>query len=292
MEWLGDNKHSGAQLKGSQKYAFAFIAIGMTFVCASALVLFAKSTDMKDLYAAFSGILGGLIGGLITLEGVRRTVYAQTEIESLKLVPKKVLHLYKLKRDIVVLKKIKDNFSKWQRNMGSGQELNYDDESKEGEDLLIKLIPDYSMIREFIYKDLDDTEYNFVEISSEIDLTIYHKIRQLFKEFNDEIILLRETVQSFDLDLEFDYKSEIHNIIQLYNKCIIIKTVDGKIITEGREPFANTLRGSKTKTSEITNQLLRCLPHLQKIHNSLDKRILELDVMIDQKFKELDQKIL
>jgi len=284
---LETNKHKGTQLKDSQKYTFIFIAIGMTFICASALVLFAKGTDMKDLYAAFSGIIGGLIGGLVTLEGVRRTVYAQTDIESLKLIPQKLIYLHKLKKEMKFLENIKDKVSSWASEMSHFEDLNYDDESEEIGYHLISLLEEFEEIREFSSKSLEDEEYKFIEIVSEIDLNIYHRMRQLFEEFNLLLKPLNIIVQSVEVFIKIPGERHVKNIMDLSNKY-----TRGEI---GEETFINYINSSNVTCGHIVKDIHKSLPFLQLIYSDLDRGIKELNIMIDAKFKEfkeLDKKIL
>lgn len=284
---MDTNKYKGTQLKDGQKYTFIFIGIGMTFVCASALVLFAKETDMKDLYAAFSGIIGGLIGGLVTLEGVRRTVYAQTDIESLKLVPQKLIHLHKLKKEMKFLENIRDKVSFWESEMKCLENLDYGDESEEIGYQLISLLGEFEEIRRFSSKSLEDEEYRFIEIVSEIDLNIYHKTRQLFEELSLLLKPLNTVIQSVEVFIKIPGEKHFKNILDLsnqYNK--------GEI---GEETFITYINSSNVTCGHIVKDIQKTLPFLHLISYTLDRKIKELNVMVDAKFKEfkeLDKKIL
>lgn len=287
MDLLERHKHEGLQLKESQKYTFIFIGIGMTFICASALVLLAKGTDMKDLYAAFSGIIGGLIGGLITLEGVRRTVYSQMDIESLKLMPNKLVHLHKLKKEMKALKDIRDSLSMWKSSIGNANPLTYEDKSKEMGHLLLSALESFKEIKKFTLQPLDEEEYRFIEIVSEIDLDIYYKMRQLFEELTSDFKNLNNTIQSINLSVQMEYERHPSSVMDLFNKYN-----SGSL---GENGFITLINSTNTTCGHVLKDIRKSLPYLETMHNSIDKRIEELNIMIDAKFKEfkeLDKKIL
>lgn len=301
------HKHEGTRLKESQKYTFIAIGIVMTFICASALVLFAKSTDMKDLYAAFSGILGGLIGGLITLEGVRRTVYAQNDIESLKLIPNKVVNLHTLRREIKPLENLKEELEYIRSELNHYTNIDPKTEDEQMSKFLIEIIPSYKELATIASKSFENDEEELVKIVAEIDLKMYYKVNQMFRELNAEFEKLKEVIEAIKFDIQFKdrvLQKKYTNVLRFYDETITVDRNHGN--RKGEEELFVTLMGrcsityneettSQAASTIIVKQILKAVPQLQTIVNCLDKRIIEIANMrqhrLDQ-YEKLDKTML
>ncbi|CAI8951498.1 hypothetical protein EMIT0210MI2_270006 [Priestia megaterium] len=300
------HKHEGTKLRESQKYTFIAIGIVMTFLCASALVLFAKSTDMKDLYAAFSGILGGLIGGLITLEGVRRTVYAQNDIESLKLIPNKVVNLHTLRREIKPLENLKEELEYIRSELNHYTNIDPETADEQMSKFLIEIIPSYKELATIASKSFENDEEELVKIVAEIDLKMYYQVNQMFRELNAEFEKLKEVIESIKFDIQFNdrvLQKKYTDVLRFYDETITVDKNNGK--RSGEELFV-TLMGrcritygeetaSEKPSTIIVKQILKAVPQLQTIVNCLDKRIIEIANMrqhrLDQ-YEKLDKTML
>lgn len=281
MEWLKDNKDEYKQLTSSQKYTFMFISIAIIFIYVSYLVMLDDHTNFKDLYAAFCAILGGLIGGLITLEGVKRTVYAQREIESQKLVPIKLLNLYKLKKELKFFEDIKVKVDKWERNLDYYAPHGNDDRSIDAFTQLFKIIRDYKKIKKFAESSLEDKECLFIKISSEIDIELYYEIVQIFEELNTKIKLLDEALESVNFVIYNRDQKEVRDVTDLYNEFVMREEYDGVEKFDG-SIFIDYMNASDRTPGQIVNTMRKAILHLQGIYHCLDTGVNELNTTIEE----------
>ncbi|MEH7169776.1 hypothetical protein V7088_25125 [Priestia megaterium] len=278
---MRDNKDEYKQLTSSQKYTFMFICIAIIFIYVSYLVLLDDHTDFKDLYAAFCAILGGLIGGLITLEGVKRTVYAQREIESQKLVPIKLLNLYKLKKELKFFEDIKVKVDEWEWNLDYYAPPSNDDRSENAFTQLFKMIRDYKKIKKFAESSLEDKECLFIQMSSEIDIELYYEIVQLFEELNTKIKFLDEALQSVNFLIYNRDQKEVQDVVDLYKTFVRIEESDGVEKFDG-PIFIDYMNRSDITPGQIVNTVRKAIPHLQDIYHCLDTGVSELNIMIEE----------
>ncbi|MDU9695562.1 hypothetical protein O0Q50_30635 [Priestia aryabhattai] len=226
------------QLKDNEKDIIMYISITILFVYVSCLLLIG-SAELKDVYAAASSIAGGVIGGLITLQGVKRTIYAQREItlegvkatisaqkdfESQKLIPQKLVKLHELDKKIV---EFRSDFLVL-RIMWKMLE-----QSKQPSQELVEEIKNY---RAFLYelgKKVSIKEYEFVDISSQIDIDTYKKIKWVFDGIEEEIKVIAGNSKFRDLVYKEykDYKdNEKENLIELVRKLAEqIKELDNQL---------------------------------------------------------------
>ncbi|MGE7686751.1 hypothetical protein [Peribacillus simplex] len=121
-------------------------------------------------------VVGGLLGGYITLIGVKQTIWGQREQESIKLIPQKLIAIHSL---IKKLAQFRDKFS------GDALRIEYyktmsipkmTSQFHEGFELLIN----------FSFN-LSDLEYEFIEIVSQVDIEMYKEIKSFFDEFEVNI---------------------------------------------------------------------------------------------------------
>lgn len=304
MEWLEEHNYDSKQLKEGHKYTIGFITIAFIFGCLSYLVLrYSSGAKFTDFYAAFSGIIGGLVGGLITLEGVRRTVYAQIKVESLKLIPNKVVHLHKLKREIKSLEAIREEFEAHRSDLNHYTDLDFTASSEDMAWHLIKLVDPYKEVMTLASKSFEDKEEELIKIVAEIDLKMYYKITQLFKELNTELKVLESSVESANILIHFPDEGlgVMKSAITVYDESI--SSNNG--VLRGNETFVNTMKRGKimfrgdiiseNPSATVAKQILKVAPHLQTIVNSLDKRIKELKDMRKQRldgYEKLDKTML
>lgn len=294
MEWLGEHNYDSKQLKAEQKYTLIFIAIVISFGFFSYLILaygYHASEQLRNtyiaIYAAFFSIIGGLIGGLITLEGVRRTVYAQRDIESLKLIPNKIVHLNKLRRDIKLLKDTQKNIEFEKSELNYYTDLKCDLDSEEMGLKLVDIIPSYRKVLKLTSKPWNDIEDDFVKTVAEIDLEMYYKVSQTFKELNTEFERLKEAVASADIIIHFPQDKIAKTALQLYDDIIVIKEERATSITAYE--FGVMLQRGNIPAGRIVNEILKSIPHLTVIDSLLNKRISELETMINEKLKGFER---
>ncbi|MFS0621790.1 hypothetical protein, partial [Priestia megaterium] len=282
------NKNELKKLTGRQRYTLIFICIFIAFAYISCLVLlFNGKKSGVEIYTAFSGILGGLIGGLITLEGVRRTVYAQMDIESLKLIPNKVVHLNKLKRNIKLLETIKEDIAFDRSELNHYMNLKCDINSDKMGHHLVDIIPSYKRITELTSTSIEDIEDTLVKTVAEIDLQMYYKVSQTFKEFNEEFEILEEAVASVSSKIYLPNQGIRKNILELYDETIKIQ--EGQPTYMSAVSFVHYVQSGDIPPGQIVNEILKTVPHLTVIANRLDKRISELKTMIDEKLEEFEK---
>jgi hypothetical protein len=167
--------------RGEYQVVVVSIIIGFGFVYASCLVMFSSETAWKDIYAAACSIVGGVIGGLITLEGVKRTVFAQRDLEAEKLIPHKLVKLHELTNRI---DEVADEFNDITSIMPF--HLRKRVESFQGVDKSQKYMDEKIDRYIAFYENLKNLEYEFIEIVSQIDINTYKAIKSVFKKFKEE----------------------------------------------------------------------------------------------------------
>ncbi|MED3982210.1 hypothetical protein [Priestia megaterium] len=203
------------QLKNNEKDIVIFIIIAFAFGYISYLVLLASTTDLKDIYAGACSVAGGVIGGIITLQGVKRTIVAQREItlegvertitaqreitlegvkatieaqkeqEMLKLIPQRLIALHGLTKEIEQFNEKVTELT-WITSHDEGFE-----EDKIG-DLKASIKYMNEKIEKVIdfFEGLNDTEYRFIGIVSKIDIDIYKTVKIAFDRLKQEYVWL------------------------------------------------------------------------------------------------------
>ncbi|QLC85409.1 hypothetical protein [Priestia megaterium] len=241
---MEDTKENEKTVKININYMIILVIIAFVFSYVSCVALLGRSTDLNDVYVSFCAILGGLVGGLITLEGVKRTILAQREItlegvkatieaqreqEALKLIPQKIVALHKLDR------KVSDFFVEVSIKIGGWAiELKVfeKDSSLSVSDKVKIFLTSYEEANEFYLYKLKDREYEFIEIVSQIDIDLYKIIKSSFDELEQKLneTLLRKSNLSdvyYDYCLqavankgeELDFKEDFH--YENFSACVI-----------------------------------------------------------------------
>lgn len=294
VEWLEEHNYDSKQLKEREKYTIVVITIITAFIFSTFLILvygYHASDKLRNLYiavyAALFSIVGGLIGGLITLEGVRRTVYAQRDIESQKLIPNKIVHLNKLRRDIKLLEDTQKDIEFEKSELNYYADLKCDLDSEEMGLKLVNIIPSYRKVMELTSKPWNDIEDDFVKTVAEIDLEMYYKVSQTFKELHTEFERLKEAVAAAGIAIHFPEDGVVKTALQLYDDIIVIKEKRATDITAYE--FAVKMQRGKISSGIIVNEILKSIPHLTVMDSLLKKRISELETMIDGKLKGFEK---
>lgn len=149
----------------------------IVFIFLSLLLITFTSTEWKDMYTTFfsifGSVVGGLLGGYITLLGVQRTIEGQREQESLKLIPQKIIGLHKL------IKKIDNLESKFMSSTFRIRSICNKDYSIEE---IKKIIDDGFGSLITFGAEIKNIEYEFIEIVSQIDIETYKDIKQFFDQ--------------------------------------------------------------------------------------------------------------
>lgn len=295
MEWLEEHNYDSKQLKEGQKYTIVFITIVTAFIFSTYLILvygYHTSGKLRNLYiavyAALFSIVGGLIGGLLTLEGVRRTVYAQKEIEAIKLIPNKLLHLYKLKKKDGFFKDIREKVENWRWHLSYYPPPRNDDRSKETYNQLFELIIDYKKLKEFVKRPYDsEEEYKIIEISSEIDMDLYYRVVQIFDDLDKLLKTLDQTLLSVEYEMLFPDQKILKNVVILFDECITVQVDDNgdkRFIND--YTFINQMNSSDITPGQIINAMKNAIPNLEAIDTCLDTGLNEVHNIMETKEKE------
>ncbi|NSL68456.1 hypothetical protein [Bacillus toyonensis] len=184
-------------------YIVVWFVVGfVVFIAMSLLVLIFTNTEAKDVYTVFFSIVGSLVGGLLTLLGVRQTIQAQREQEALKLIPQKLVSIHKLEKasnkfEKDFLEKYRDSIEMplGTIRMNEMQVMSEQTSKSEEVDLteieiswealndLDKVQTNIVTLREWIV----DKEYEFIELASEIDTDVYKRVKLLFKTIDGRL---------------------------------------------------------------------------------------------------------
>jgi len=259
-------KDKQKEYNGEYQVVVISIIVGYIFVYFSCLVMFSSKTEWKDIYAAACSIAGGVIGGLITLEGVKRTILAQREItletfgeqrkqEALKLIPQKLVALHKLTRK---KEEFIEDFSCEILNISSKIERFVED-SIEGDS---SITIDDNTIKEFfklylginkVELSIREKEYEFIEIVSQIDIEIYKKTKLVFDNLEsqfriasrkgklgtlytfEEMMVNRIEEKNFyfrDFEISYKYEEFLSDLITVSEG---IKSIDEDLLVLTRE---------------------------------------------------------
>ncbi|MGG3193939.1 hypothetical protein [Priestia aryabhattai] len=220
---MEDTKENEKTVKININYMVILVVIAFVFSYVSCVALLGKSTDLNDVYVSFCAILGGVVGGLITLEGVKRTILAQREItlegvketieaqrsiEAQKLIPHKLVKLHELTRELKSLGEIRQKCGTWSWEIRNFSPKSNNYVSEVTEENFINCVNYYGEIRELTFHTLDDIEYKFVKIASEIDIDVYKEVKFIFGLLKDEF---KNLIDSYTLEkyMLFDDKGEI-----------------------------------------------------------------------------------
>lgn len=154
------------------------------FLVISLDLLLEAKTEWKDVYAAACSIVGGVIGGIITLEGVKRTILAQKDQESLKLIPTKLVALHKLTmQKEEVIGSISEEIWNICREFSNSLKSNY---SIKGIKNFVDVFFELHKLKNYT---LQEKEYELIEVASQIDIEIYKEIVLLFEELRKEFTM-------------------------------------------------------------------------------------------------------
>lgn len=128
-------------------------------------------------------VVGGLLGGYITLIGVKQTIWGQREQESIKLIPQKLVNLHKLS------KQIKEFTTLFSEGIHQIHEMGNEVGEREFLDTS-EIIDEYFKCTNKIvdiFNGLMDKEYDFIDIGSGIDIEIYKDIKALFETLGEKL---------------------------------------------------------------------------------------------------------
>jgi hypothetical protein len=155
----------------------------IVFIFLSLLLITFTSTEWKDMYTTFfsifGSVVGGLLGGYITLLGVQRTVWAQREQESVKLIPQKLIQIHSLDKKIRIFRL---DFKTSLLRLNSIEQH----KSKSKEELSRYINEGFGDLILF-RSELSNIELKFIEIVSYIDIDIYNQIKSIFDDFEVEL---------------------------------------------------------------------------------------------------------
>lgn len=178
MNWMG-NKLG----KDDDGYTIIFLLITALFLYVSFFLLLATKTEWKDIYAGACSVGGGVIGGLITLEGVKRTVLAQKEQEEWKLIPQKLIYLHKLDiKENQFYDEYRGRFLRFGFQFSSAAEKS----SLNRGERVSRFCKTYRELKEFM-NTLQEKEIEFIEVVSQIDIELYREIRSIFKSLDEKV---------------------------------------------------------------------------------------------------------
>ncbi|MFE4243191.1 hypothetical protein [Peribacillus butanolivorans] len=159
------------------------VIFAIIFFSISILLITFTTTEWKDMYttffSVFGSIVGGLLGGYITLLGVQRTVWAQREQESVKLIPQKLIKIHSLDKEIRVFRL---DFNTYLLKLNSIEQH----KSKSKEELSRYINEGFLDLIRF-RSELSNRELKFIEIVSYIDIDIYNQIKSIFDDFEVEL---------------------------------------------------------------------------------------------------------
>ncbi|KXY61730.1 hypothetical protein [Bacillus cereus] len=188
--------------------------IGFLVICFSLILIF-KLAEFKDVLAFIASIVGGMVGGLLTLLGVQQTIVGQREQEALKLVPGKIVSLHKLNRKLETLQDTHYALFK-EKSMNQIEEallkiFNTDRETistHEWYSIVEEQAAIINLAREGIWE-IEEVvvkeEFKFIEIASTISIESY-----------------KRTIKFFD-----DYRRAYKRVLYSYSEWDVSYTMDG-----------------------------------------------------------------
>lgn len=192
------NTHSGKMNRDLKDFDFIFVLaaiFAIIFFSISILLITFTTTEWKDMYttffSVFGSIVGGLLGGYITLLGVQRTVWAQREQESVKLIPQKLIKIHSLDKKIGTFRL---NFEISLLKLNSIEQH----KSKSKEELVSYINEGFGNLFRF-RSNLSSTEFEFIEIVSYIDIDIYNQIKSIFDDFEVELAIALENYPNISI---------------------------------------------------------------------------------------------
>lgn len=101
------DKVKGGKIIAAVMIVFVLLIIGMQ------LFYYVPVGDRKEVVVAFVGFFGSILGGAITLLGVRATIDNQNRIERLNKLPEKIVNIRKIRDALmdfdIMIRKIKDD---------------------------------------------------------------------------------------------------------------------------------------------------------------------------------------
>ena len=227
------------QGKNDDGYTIIFLLITVLVLYASCLVVLSKATEWKDIYAAGCSIVGGIVGGLLTLQGVKQTIYAQRKItletieeqrkqDALKLIPQKLVALHNLTTEIesftseVTKMTVLSSYSLFLKAIKlSGIE--------EYRDYMNKKV---NKIEEF-YKNLNNKEYKLIEVVSQVDVDTYKTVKVVFKRIKQECewFLASSEIRDYYEKVYYAKATEGEELVKIADR-LILKLTEFKVLIE------------------------------------------------------------
>lgn len=236
--------------KESGGYTLILLLISIIFLVISFALLLKAKTEWKDVYAAACSIAGGVIGGVITLEGVKRTILAQREItlegvketieaqrsiESQKLIPHKLVKLHQLEDKI-------DNFSTSLFKIPIARDNLQNNKAKPRKELIELIKSEHDRLYK-LHDIIIKNEYEFIEVSSQVDIDTYKKLTSYIRELKLRLAKALHNYDSLDFLAEDTYKN-----------------VEDKVIIEYIEWFIEQLSEFGEWAIETLEELLIIIP--------------------------------
>ncbi|QDZ88697.1 hypothetical protein [Priestia megaterium] len=241
-------KHNLRKDRGG--YSLILLIISIIFLVISFALLLITKTEWKDVYAAACSIAGGVIGGVITLEGVKRTILAQREItlegvketieaqrniESQKLIPHKLVKLHQLEDKI-------DNFSTSLFKIPIARDNLQNNKAKPRKELIELIKSEHDRLYK-LHDIIIKNEYEFIEVTSQVDIDTYKKLTSYIRELKLRLAKALHNYESLDFLAEDTYKD-----------------VEDKVIIEYIEWFIEQLSEFGEWAIETLEELLITIP--------------------------------
>ncbi|WP_394557836.1 hypothetical protein, partial [Priestia aryabhattai] len=206
----------------------------------------------------------------------------QRDIESQKLIPNKLVNLYKLRKETAFFMDIGRTISDIRVNMEVNELLYAKKLNDPHPTYLIPYLDVYYKIQDFTLEKLNEVEYKFVEIAFEIDRDLYKEISRIFTELKlpYQEIYRQKLLTSFPI--EYPLSNSKKTIDHFYNEY-----KENKIHLREFVQFLET--EEEIDYNDIINSIIKCTDHIEETEKLLIKLHKELNSTIDAKLNSYEK---